>query len=277
MTVDPQQSKRFLAEHAYAGAGRLNTRLHIQEHYGTCPVPWFRWVFDRFEFPAGGHVLDVGSGPGHVWWRNSGQLPGALHLFLGDLSQEMVKSARDNLPGAGLDASFLCLDCEHIPFADAAFDAVVALGVMDHLPDRQQGLAEIERVLRPGGELYVSGGGRTHLQEIEELVAPFLPEIAYGGAPDRFGLENGAAQLSLHFSGVQRHVFEDSLHFREAEPIIAYAFSEGQVAEMLTGSLRREFREAVRKRLARQGGIRVTRQKGLFVARKGEVVGEGKP
>lgn len=268
MTMGGQQSKRYLAEEAYASTGKLNTRLHIQEHYGTGPVPWFQWVFERLRFPPEGRILDVGSGPGHVWWRNSQQLPAEIGFYLGDLSGGMVAAARDNLAGAAIRAFFLCMDGEWLPFASACFEAVVALGVVDHFPDHQQGLAELGRVLRPGGTLYVSGGGRTHLQEIEEVVAPFLPEIEYGGAHDRFGLENGVARLAPYFSQVERYMFEDTLCFHEVEPIVAYVRSEGEVAERLKGKLLAAFTADLEKRLADQGEIQVTRQKGLFVARK---------
>lgn len=264
--MDNHQDKEHLAEEAYAGAGRLNTRLHIQEHYSTTSTPWFRWVFERFRLWSGIRVLDVGSGPGHVWWRNSRQLPSGVHLLLADLSHGMVVAARDNLAGAEVASSFLTGDCEWLPFATATVDAVVALGVLDHLPDRARGLAEIRRVLRPGGTFYVSSGGRTHLQEIEDLVSPFLPKVPYGGAPDQFGLENAAAQLSAHFTRVQRYDFQDTLRFHEVEPIVAYVRSEGQVAEKLTGPTLAAFRSAVEEQLATQGEIEVTRAKGLFAA-----------
>lgn len=267
--MDDNQDKEQLAGEAYAGAERLNTRLHIQDHYGTSATPWFRWVFDHFRLWPDIRILDVGSGPGHVWWRNVQQLPADVHLFLADLSPGMVEIARDNLAGAEVAASFLTGDCERLPFAAASIDAVVALGVLDHLPDIVQGLAEVWRVLRPGGTFYVSSGGHTHLQEIEEMVSPFLPEVTYGGTSEQFGLENAPSRLSTHFTSVQPYDFRDTLCFYEVEPIVAYVRSEGQVAEKLNGPTLAAFRAAVEEQLAAQGEIRVTRAKGLFVAHKG--------
>ena len=51
---------------------------------------------------------------------------------------------------------FLCADATRIPFADASFDAVTMFDVIEHIPDDSRAMAEVFRVLRPGGVLLVS-------------------------------------------------------------------------------------------------------------------------
>ena len=65
-----------------------------------------------------------------------------------DLSPAMVRIAREKYHGL----EFTEGDIEHLPFADASFDGVLLAGVLHHLPDRARCVAEIRRVLRPGGK-----------------------------------------------------------------------------------------------------------------------------
>lgn len=85
-------------------------------------------------------VLDVGSadGPSVGWMRGE-------HQFSVDLDP------RGLAPGRGVLASL-----EALPFADECFDVVGAFDVVEHCPDEARALAEIVRVLRPGGRLLCS-------------------------------------------------------------------------------------------------------------------------
>lgn len=93
-----------------------------------------------------GAVLDVGMGPGRLCeqlaqrgWTVSGIDP----------SDEMVTRARLRLPDA---AGRLCQGYgEALPAVDAGFDTVVATGALEYTRDRAAAVAEIARVLRPGG------------------------------------------------------------------------------------------------------------------------------
>jgi ubiquinone/menaquinone biosynthesis C-methylase UbiE len=71
----------------------------------------------------------------------------------------MVDRARSNAGKAGLSAdlapAFTVGDVASLPFSDASFDVVVSTLSMHHWDDRQAGLAEIGRVLRPGGRALV--------------------------------------------------------------------------------------------------------------------------
>ena len=88
-----------------------------------------------------GRVLDVGSadGPSAAWMRGD-----HLHVAI-DLDP------RGLVPGAGVVASALSL-----PFADAFFDVVAAFDVVEHCDPERVALAELARVLAPGGRLLVS-------------------------------------------------------------------------------------------------------------------------
>ncbi|MCK4272173.1 class I SAM-dependent methyltransferase [bacterium] len=99
----------------------------------------------------GARVLDVGCGDGY---GSSVVLEGLDYaLFVGlDLSPEKLDTARQ-----GLRASRVVLgDAEGLPFSDEAFDLAYSLETLEHLMDPGKALAEIARVLRPGGTLFLS-------------------------------------------------------------------------------------------------------------------------
>ena len=100
------------------------------------------WVYDNVR--AGSTVLDLGCGAGMLALlkRKDITLTGV------DLSAECSLAARRN----GYDATFTA-KLSRLPFPDASFDYVVSLDVLGHVgfEEKDQVLAEIERVLRPGG------------------------------------------------------------------------------------------------------------------------------
>ncbi len=100
------------------------------------------WVYDNVR--AGASVLDLGCGAGMLALlkRKGVTLAGV------DLSNECALAARRN----GYDATFRA-DLSSLPFPDATFDYVVSLDVLGHVAfeEKDPALAEVKRVLRPGG------------------------------------------------------------------------------------------------------------------------------
>ena len=261
-----QADPDFLLTAEYNGASKLNTRIEIQEHFSTNTAGWFLWLYDQFRLPSSCLILELGSGPANLWLENCGRIPGGWSVVLSDLSIGMLEKARQTLPWPQF--TLATLNAETIPFATGQFDAVIANGLFDHLPHPQQAFAEIERVLKPGGYLYSATGGQAHLRELEAMVKPFVPDADYGGASERFGLENGAALLSAWFTDVRSYPYDDRLVFHEAGPIVAYVLSEAEVSRKMVGELRAAFIRSVEKQLTAEGSLQVTMNKGLFTARK---------
>jgi SAM-dependent methyltransferase len=69
-----------------------------------------------------------------------------------DLSTDLLTQARDKLRARARSAAFCCGNAEQLPFPDGAFDAVYGSSILHHL-DLRVALAELYRVLRPGGRL----------------------------------------------------------------------------------------------------------------------------
>ena len=97
-------------------------------------------------------VLEVGSGPGRLAVR-LGELAPEIRVTGVDISPDMVELANALAARSGVAdrVTFQLGDVTTLPFPDSSFDVVVSTFSFHHWPDRTRGLAEIYRVLRPGG------------------------------------------------------------------------------------------------------------------------------
>lgn len=99
-------------------------------------------------------VLDVGCGTGRLAARLV-EAPSVLMVVGLDFSAGMLEQARARLASAEATA-LVRGDATRLPFADAAFDAAVSTEAFHWFPDQDAALAEIRRVLRPGGRLLLA-------------------------------------------------------------------------------------------------------------------------
>ena len=101
----------------------------------------------------GGNLLEVGSGPGRLAVRLAREAPG-MTLTGVDISGAMVERAARRAARAGLSerVRFEVGDVAALPLSDEEFDGVVSTLSLHHWSDPATGLAEIHRILKPGGE-----------------------------------------------------------------------------------------------------------------------------
>lgn len=93
-----------------------------------------------------------------------------------DLAEEMLKVAQRNVEAAGLQSvvELRRADCKRLPFGGASFEAVMSNSIIHHLPEPKPALAEMARVLRPGGLLFVRDLLRPDSEsQVEELVEAY--------------------------------------------------------------------------------------------------------
>jgi ubiquinone/menaquinone biosynthesis C-methylase UbiE len=125
---------------------------------------WMRGLHARIArriaeaLPHGGSHVDVGTGPGTLPAEVAALRPDALVTGV-DPSPRMVELATARLaeasPAAVERGRVLLGDAAHLPLPDASADVVSAVLTMHHWPDLDDGVAELTRVLAPGGTVVV--------------------------------------------------------------------------------------------------------------------------
>jgi 2-polyprenyl-6-hydroxyphenyl methylase/3-demethylubiquinone-9 3-methyltransferase len=134
----------------------------LSSTHGLNP-PRFRYFDTIVECWTGVRVLDVGCGGGFTseFLAECGAVVSGL-----DVSARSVAVAIEHAASAGLDIDYRHGRAEALPFADASFDVVVCVDVLEHVDDIEIVLAEIHRVLRPGGVVLFDTINRTALSRV---------------------------------------------------------------------------------------------------------------
>ncbi len=253
----------------YKNASNLDIRINLHKKYSQNPISWFDWIFQKLKLEKGSRILEVGCGTGELWKGHEDEIPENVRITLSDQSEGMVKDAEKHLGSGDGIFEYKTFSCEKIPEKEDSFDFVIANHVLFYLKDRKKALKEIRRVLKPGGVFLCSTYGSRHMQEITQLVQKFDQRITLSAncLYDEFGLENGEKQLLEIFDDVRKERYEDELLVDQPQPLIAYILScHGNQHEYL-GKRYQEFKEFVRRRMKGKGGIRITKDAGIFLCR----------
>jgi SAM-dependent methyltransferase len=157
-------------------------------------------------------VLEVGCGWGDLAVRLARELDSEVVAV--DLSPRMVELAC----AQGVTARVA--DVQALPFDDGEFDCVTANWMLYHVPDLDLGLAELARVLQPGGHLIAATNGLRHLGELWDLVGRDRST-----EPVRFFTETAEPHLARHFARVERRELQDAVKFPSAAAVRGYVAS----------------------------------------------------
>jgi ubiquinone/menaquinone biosynthesis C-methylase UbiE len=149
-------------------AALVAAALWWRRHPSACPYSQRLWVQAPHPFitrerlrevlapAAGERILEVGPGTGYYTLDLAGWVgpQGAVEIL--DIQQEMLDHTMRRAAEAGLaNLEPTCADAASLPYENSSFDAVVLITTLGEIPDPDSAMAEIARVLRPGGRLVV--------------------------------------------------------------------------------------------------------------------------
>ncbi len=107
------------------------------------------------DLAAGGRVLDLACGSGHVLLELAARIPQGAHRVACDRSTAALHAARSVFRVSGLEVPILQADAAALPLRTGSCDLVLASMVLHHLREPAKALSEIERVLAADGRLLV--------------------------------------------------------------------------------------------------------------------------
>ena len=243
----------------YATARNLNTRISIHDKYSVNKTGFGNWIASHYPIAPGDRILELGCGTGSMWKEQLALVQGA-RLHLTDLSEGMVKAARENLPGQE-NLTFGVADIQSLPYPDSSFDLVIANMMLYHVPDLELGLSQVRRVLKKGGRFCCATYG---VHGIVEFVAELLrEEHVQGCVGTRFTLQNGREILSRHFSRVERLDYPDALAVTDVTDFAEYVYSLSGLSGIASVERERLLR-ALEAKMA-DGVLHVPKEYGMFI------------
>ncbi|HEX2065013.1 MAG TPA: methyltransferase domain-containing protein [Acidimicrobiales bacterium] len=153
VATDPSRPHHFHLGRTHAA--RLGYDAEVVDALPDPAVESFAGVANPFllrRLQAGERVVDVGSGAGFDSFVAAGQVGAGGHVVGVDMTAEMLDKARRNSAALGVgNVEFRRGLAEALPVADGWADAVISNGVFNLCADKAAVLAEVWRVLRPGG------------------------------------------------------------------------------------------------------------------------------
>lgn len=145
----------------------------------------------KFDLRGAKRILDVGSGAGQIAKPLLKYADQDASVTCFDLSLEMLRRARQRLKSHL--PRYAAADLTHLPFADGSFDCITCGYVIEHLPDPRPGLAELARVLSPGGRMML-------LATEDSMSGAFTSRLWLCRTYNRRELQRVCEEVGLHWN-----------------------------------------------------------------------------
>ncbi len=116
---------------------------------------WKRYTITVANPQPGHQVLDIAGGTGDLARAFAGRVGPTGRVVHTDINEAMLREGRSRLLDEGLVLPTMVCDAEKLPFADNGFDIVSVAFGLRNMTNKGQALAEMQRVLKPGGKLLV--------------------------------------------------------------------------------------------------------------------------
>ncbi len=198
-SVPESEKARRVADVFHSVASRYDLMNDLMS--GGLHRLWKRFTMARAQVRAGMKVLDIAGGTGDLA-RAFAQRAGAQgEVWLTDINESMLRVGRDRLLDAGFVVPAVVCDAEHLPFPDAWFDRVSVAFGLRNMTHKERALAEMRRVLKPGGKLLV-----LEFSRVNPVLAPaydwysfnVLPRLGRCVAGDEASYRYLAESIRMH-------------------------------------------------------------------------------
>ncbi len=255
----------------------LQTRIDIHSKYGGRDID--QWMLDLLQLQKGSKILDVGCGSGKQCFSYHKYLQGNAEIYGGDVNAELLAQAREANAKIGNPLHFSEVNFNQaFPFEDSQFDLVSCCFAIYYAENIPFTIAEMHRVLKPGGRLFTSGPMPSNKQLFYDIIREATGmQIPPMPGSSRYSTEIYTAMQKL-FRSVDIHIFENPLTFDSVEPFVAYTrASLAEDRKLWTGLFtgKDDFNQVMEKiaasaarRLAQDGKLVMTKVVGGFLSTK---------
>jgi len=118
---------------------------------------WKRFAIEQMQLRPGLQVLDVAGGTGDLTKRIARRIGHTGKVILSDINSSMLDAGRDRLADEGIvgNVEIVQANAECLPFPDNSFDRIIIGFGLRNVTHKDQALASMYRVLKPGGQLLI--------------------------------------------------------------------------------------------------------------------------
>lgn len=152
-TVDEEEKAHKVAEVFHSVAAKYDVMNDVMS-VGLHRL-WKMFTIAQAGVRPGFKVLDIAGGTGDLAKAFARQAGASGEVWLTDINESMLRVGRDRLLNQGLNTPALLCDAEKLPFPDNYFDRVSVAFGLRNMTHKDVALAEMQRVLKPGGKLLV--------------------------------------------------------------------------------------------------------------------------
>jgi demethylmenaquinone methyltransferase/2-methoxy-6-polyprenyl-1,4-benzoquinol methylase len=163
--VDESEKARKVAEVFHSVANRYDLMNDLMS--GGLHRLWKAFTIEQSAVRPGNRVLDIAGGTADLSIAFARRVGSTGQVVLTDINGSMLSVGRDRMIDQGLVPLAVQVDGEKIPFPDDYFDIVTVAFGLRNMTHKERALAEMRRVLRPGGRLLVL--------EFSKIAKPLAP------------------------------------------------------------------------------------------------------
>ena len=168
---------------------------------------WKGILIERCALRPGERVLDVAGGTGDISALAARRVGPTGQVVMSDINGEMLRNGRDRLLDAGIAVPLIQCDAEVLPFDDRQFDCVTIAFGLRNVTRKERALAEMRRVLRPGGRALV-----LEFSQVWKPLRPLYDAYSFGILPRLGRLVAGDADSYRYLAeSIRMHPGQDQL------------------------------------------------------------------